>query len=59
MKNCSIDDFKAELDQYLEKLPDQPETDGLTPWGQDYEGNPSKSILHQVARETAKRGPGA
>ena len=59
MKNCSLDEFKAKLDQYLQKLPDQPKIDGLIPWGQDSEGKPSNSILHQVARETARRGPGA
>ena len=59
MKKCSEEDFKEELDKYLQKLPDQPKIDGLIPWGQDQEGKPSNSILFQVARGPAGRSPGA
>ena len=49
MKQCTSDDFKMELDKHLQMMPDQPKTDGLIPWGQDMEGEPSTSILHQAA----------
>ena len=49
MKKCTEEDFKEELDKYLQKLPDQPKIDGLIPWGQDQEGKPSNSILFQVS----------
>ena len=49
MKKCTEEDFKEEVDKYLQKLPDQPKIDGLIPWGQDQEGKPSNSILFQVA----------
>ena len=58
MKKFTEDEFKEKLDEYLQKLPDQPKIDGLIPWGQDLEGKPSNSILFQVARGPAKRSPG-
>ena len=58
MKKFTEDEFKEKLDEYLQKLPDQPKIDGLIPWGQDLEGKPSNSILIQVARGPAKRSPG-
>ena len=30
-KGCSIEEFKAELDQFLEKIPDQPKSEGYIP----------------------------
>ena len=53
MKKFTEDEFKEKLDEYLQKLPDQPKIDGLIPWGQDLEGKPSNSILFQVARGPA------
>ena len=58
MKKCKLEEFKSKLDKYLQLLPDQPKIDDLAPWGQDREGKPSNSILYQVAREPAGRGPG-
>ena len=58
MKKCSLEDFKTELDKYLQKLPDQPKIDDLIPWGQNREGKPSNSILYQKPREPAARAPG-
>ena len=58
MKKSTLDEFKMELDKYLQRMPDQPKIDGLIPWGQDREGKPSNSILHQVARQPAVEGPG-
>ena len=58
MTNCSLDEFKCEVDKYLQKLPDQPHIDDLTPWGQNREGKPSNSILYQKPREPAARAPG-
>ena len=43
MRKCTQEEFKLELDKYLQTLPDQPKIDGLTPWGQDMEGHPTPS----------------
>ena len=59
MKKFSEEEFKEQLDKYLQKLPDQPKIDGLIPWGQDQDGKPSNSIQFQVASESAERRPGA
>ena len=40
----SKDAFKNLLDKYLEQIPDQPETESLTPGGKDMYGVPSNSI---------------
>ena len=54
IKKFTEDEFKEKLDEYLQKLPDQPKIDGLIPRGQDLEGKPSNSILFQVARGPSK-----
>ena len=54
---CSIDDFKTELDQYLEKIPDEPKIDGMNPNALDNRGRYSNSILHQVRRSHPGLGP--
>ena len=38
-------EFKKQLDKYLNKIPDQPATQNLTPEAKDVYGNPSNSIL--------------
>ena len=58
MKKCT-EEFKEELDIYLQKVPDQPKIDGLIPWGQDLEGKPSNSIQFQLATGSSGRRPGA
>ena len=55
MKKFTEEDFKEELDKYLQKLPDQPKIDGLIPWGQDQEDKPSNSILFQLNVKCAKK----
>ena len=42
-----LDEFKEKLDIHLQKLPDQPRIDGMSP------GTDTNSLLHQT-----KRGPG-
>jgi hypothetical protein len=51
LRNCSVDQFKAELDMMLEKIPDEPNVTGsnYTPSACDlYTGKPSNSIVDQI-----------
>ena len=48
IKNCALEDFKYKLDQWLERVPDEPNVRGLTPGGMD--ANASNSIVHQARR---------
>ena len=50
MKNCSVDEFKSELDKILQSIPDEPNLNGLyTPSACDmFTGKPSNSIVDQI-----------
>ena len=50
MTKCGIDEFKMKLDNFLEKLPDEPSVSGLIPVACTSEARPSNSILDQVNR---------
>ena len=50
MTKCSLEDFKAALDNYLAKVPDEPSVSGLTPGGCTPEARASNSILDQAKR---------
>ena len=59
LSNVSVEDFKEKLDKYLQKLPDEPNVEGLTPSACDlYSAAPSNSIVDQ-ARTSQTRRPGA
>ena len=48
MRNCSIDEFKAELDIFLENVPDEPKLDGYIPTAcNQVTARPSNSIIEQ------------
>ena len=47
-KGCSVDEFKADLDTFLEGVPDEPKSDGYIPSACDQNtGRPSNSIIAQ------------
>ena len=47
--NVPVDDFKYHLDKYLENIPDEPRTEGLTPSACDlFSAAPSNSIIDQA-----------
>ena len=49
MTKCSIDDFKFALDQYLTKIPDEPNLPGYTPRAcSQMSGKPSNSLVDQA-----------
>jgi hypothetical protein len=51
LKNCSVEEFKTDLDLVLEKVADEPKVSGskYTPSACDlYSGNPSDSIIDQI-----------
>ena len=50
MTKCSLDEFKLALDNYLSKIPDEPNVSGLTPGGCTAEARASNSILDQSKR---------
>ena len=51
LSKCSIDEFKAELDQYLEKIPDEPKLPGYIPTASDqFSGQPSNSLVDQIRK---------
>ena len=56
-----VDDFKFHLDKYLETIPDEPRTEGLTPSACDlFSAAPSNSIIDQArAINQKQRRPGA
>ena len=64
MKNCSVDEFKMQLDLILAKVPDERKVTGseYTPSACDlFSGNPSNSIIDQirgVSFPAVKRNPG-
>ena len=58
IRRVSIDDFKEHLDKYLQKIPDEPNVEGLTPATCNlFTAAPSNSILDQ-SRNCIRR-PGA
>ena len=47
-KGCSIDEFKTELDLFLENIPDEPKSDGYIPTAcNQVTARPSNSIIDQ------------
>ena len=53
MKNCTVDEFKAELDTYLATVPDEPKMDGQNPNCSDNKGKLGKftnSMIFQCRR---------
>ena len=53
MKKCLVEDFKTELDKYIETIPDEPKIDGMNPNASDNRGKVgrySNSLLFQTRR---------
>ena len=50
ISKCTVEEFKAQLDKVLEKVPDEPSlSGGYTPRASDqFTGQPSNSIIHQI-----------
>ena len=47
----TVEEFKEKLDRFLQKVPDEPNVDGLTPGAcNQWTAAPSNSILDQVRR---------
>ena len=60
MTKVPVDEFKAKLDKFLEKITDQPNVDGLTPAAcNPYNAAPSNSIDDQARTILPHRRPGA
>jgi hypothetical protein len=56
----SVWEFKEQLDKVLEKIPDQPNVDGLTPKACNlYNAAPSNSIVDQARTILPHKRPGA
>ena len=59
LKGITVDEFKQKLDQFLAKIPDEPNVDGLTPSACDlFSAAPSNSVIDQ-SRTLKIRRPGA
>ena len=59
LKGITVDEFKLKLDQFLAKIPDEPNVDGLTPSACDlFSAAPSNSVIDQ-SRTLKTRRPGA
>ena len=61
MTKCGVDDFKSKLDEFLNKIPDQPRCPEMIPVAMTPEGIHSNSLINQVSwarREGLLRGPG-
>ena len=59
LTKMGVEEFKQELDKFLQKIPDQPKCPGLTPVAMTPDSVHSNSLLHQVAwarREGMLRG---
>jgi hypothetical protein len=56
-----VDDFKYHLDKYMENIPGEPRTEGLTPSACDlFSAAPSNSIIDQARAVNQRlRRPGA
>ena len=51
LSKCSIDDFKAALDKYLARIPDEPKIPGYVPTASDqFSGQPSNSLVDQIRK---------
>ena len=49
IRNCSVDDFKTSLDQFLEKIPDEPKVSNLVPRASNQvTARASNSLLDQI-----------
>ena len=46
---CGVEEFKMILDEFLQKIPDQPKCPGLTPVAQKPDATHSNSLLYQLA----------
>ena len=57
MTKCTVEEFKAKLDTFLEKVPDEPSMRGLVPAACTADARPSNSILDQVRRIQLARWP--
>ena len=54
MKNCSIEDFKDVLDQFLVKIPDEPKLPGYVPAASDqFSGQPSNPFVTVDSNQTS------
>ena len=45
-----MEDYKYKLDQWLKRVPDEPNVRGLTPEGMDANARASNSIVNQARR---------
>ena len=55
MTKVSVEEFKMKLDKFLQKIPDEPNVDGLTPAAcNQWTAAPSNSIIDQVRRVPAR-----
>ena len=51
IKNCSLEDFKFQLNVYLNKVPDEPKSQNLIPGATNtISGRQTNSLIYQVAR---------
>ena len=58
MTKVSVEEFKEKLDKFLEKIPDQPNVDGLTPTAcNPFNAAPSNSIVDQARTILPHRRP--
>ena len=57
MTKCTVEEFKAKLDTFLEKVPDEPSMRGLVPAACTADARPSNSIMDQVRRIQLARWP--
>ena len=59
IKGVTVDKFNEKIDQFLAKLPDEPNVDGVTPSACDlFSAAPSNSVIDQ-SRAIRVRRPGA
>ena len=57
LSKCSIEDFKTQLDMYLDKIPDQPKVTNLVPVAcNQVTAKPSNSLIDQVRRLNINAG---
>ena len=58
ISKVSVEEFKEKLDKYLQKIPDEPNVEGLTPSACDmFTTAPSNSVVDQ-SRTNKPRRPG-
>ena len=56
IRNCPLEDFKEKLDEYLQKVSDEPKMTGLIPTACTADATPSNSILDKSRRLLARHG---